>query len=226
MSTQIKRLFQQNTEFVPITLAEAVVVNTNDTNLPPLGITTLDKVLQGTLLFVGNNTQNINTINQTVANINKALLNKQDKITWGEGIEIGEDGSINVVTTNKIDLYKIVTALPPASIDCENTIYLLPSSENVSGNVWKEFICVYSDSLKIYVWEEIGTVQTDVDLSGYVTRTEYSAAINSINTQINDITTELGNKLTAQSVTYSTGGIVEVNYEIPSNLYDTYEYTY
>ena len=30
MSTQIKRLYQNNQEFVPITLAEAVVVNTTN----------------------------------------------------------------------------------------------------------------------------------------------------------------------------------------------------
>ena len=44
--TEIRRLFQQGKEFVPISLAEAIVVNTN--NLPgfnSLRITTLDKVL-------------------------------------------------------------------------------------------------------------------------------------------------------------------------------------
>lgn len=44
--TEIRRLFQQGKEFVPISLAEAVVVNTN--NLPgfsSLKITTLDRVL-------------------------------------------------------------------------------------------------------------------------------------------------------------------------------------
>lgn len=47
MSTQIKRLYQNNQEFVPITLAEAVVVNsTNIPGLQSLGITTLDKVLK------------------------------------------------------------------------------------------------------------------------------------------------------------------------------------
>ena len=46
-TTQIKRLFQSNTEFVPITLAEAVVVNTSNVpGLSSLGITTLDKVLR------------------------------------------------------------------------------------------------------------------------------------------------------------------------------------
>ena len=39
MATQIKRLIQDGQEFVPITLAEAVVVNLNE-------ITTLDVVLR------------------------------------------------------------------------------------------------------------------------------------------------------------------------------------
>ena len=47
MSTQIKRLYQNNQEFVPITLAEAVVVDaTNIPGLQTLRITTLDKVLK------------------------------------------------------------------------------------------------------------------------------------------------------------------------------------
>jgi hypothetical protein len=45
-TTQIKRLYQGNQEFVPITLSEAVVVN--GTNISELNntITTLDKVLR------------------------------------------------------------------------------------------------------------------------------------------------------------------------------------
>jgi hypothetical protein len=61
--TQIKRLFQNNAEFVPITLAEAVVVNTSTIpGLANLGITTLDKVLKNTLGLVGNNAMNITTL--------------------------------------------------------------------------------------------------------------------------------------------------------------------
>ena len=84
MSTQIKRLYQNNQEFVPITLAEAVVVNaTNIPGLKFLGITTLDKVLKTTLGVVGTNTLNIDTINKTLTNINNTLQNKQDKLTSG-----------------------------------------------------------------------------------------------------------------------------------------------
>jgi len=74
MSTQIKRLYQNSKEFVPITLAEAVVVNT--TNIPglqSLGITTLDKVLRTTLGIVGTNTVNIDTINKALTTINNTL---------------------------------------------------------------------------------------------------------------------------------------------------------
>lgn len=77
-TTQIKRLFQSKTEFVPITLAEAVVVNTS--NLPglsSLGITTLDKVLRTTMGVVGTNAAEINTLKTTVQNINTALEGKQ-----------------------------------------------------------------------------------------------------------------------------------------------------
>jgi hypothetical protein len=65
--TQIKRLFQSGTEFVPITLAEAVVVNTSSIpGLTNLGITTLDKVLRNTLGLVGNNAQNIETLGDNI----------------------------------------------------------------------------------------------------------------------------------------------------------------
>ena len=55
MSTSIKRLSQNGQEFVPITLQEAVVVNTKNTIMQnALGeITTLDKVLRATYGILG-----------------------------------------------------------------------------------------------------------------------------------------------------------------------------
>ena len=220
MSTQIKRLFQDSQEFVPITLAEAVVVNTTKTGLQQLGITTLDKVLYNTLNLVGSNSLDIETLESVVNTINATLAEKQDKITWGEGIEIGADGSINVSVSNTIQLYKIVTVLPTASQDCLNSIYLYPSNKGVSGNIWKEFICVYDEKNKIYIWEEIGTVQTDVDLSGYVTLTAFNNTINNINTQISNINTKLLSTITAINVTNTAGTPVTVTYKIPTDLYD------
>lgn len=213
-TTQIKRLFQSKTEFVPITLAEAVVVNTS--NLPglsSLGITTLDKVLRTTMGVVGTNAADIDKLETTVQEINTALEGKQNKLTAGVGINISPEGVIS--TTNSIELYKIVTQLPTASKDCLNSIYLVPSTSGATGNIFVEYICVYEDTQTKYIWEKIGEVQTDVDLSRYVTTETFNQTISTINGQ-------LANAITAQDVTISDGSAkVVVNYTIPKDLYDS-----
>ena len=213
-TTQIKRLFQSKTEFVPITLAEAVVVNTS--NLPglsSLGITTLDKVLRTTMGVVGTNAADIAKLKTTVQEINTALEGKQDKLTAGVGITISPEGVIS--TTNSIELYKIVTQLPTASENCLNSIYLVPSTSGIARNIFVEYICVYENTQAKYIWEKIGEVQTDVDLSGYVTTKTFNQTINTINGQ-------LANAITAQDVTISDGITkVVVNYTIPTDLYDS-----
>lgn len=207
MSTQIKRLYQNNQEFVPITLSEAVVVNT--TNIPglqSLGITTLDKVLKNTLGVVGSNTLSIDTINKTLATINNTLQNKQDKLTAGDGITISSNGVISITNTSTLGFqYKIVTVLPsPPRKDYENIIYLVPNPQGVNGNIFTEYICINKDST--YIWEQIGSLTTDVNLDDYVTKTEFNALKSIV--------------LTAQDVTTSSGIAVTVNYNIPNNLYD------
>lgn len=213
-TTQIKRLFQSKTEFVPITLAEAVVVNTsNIPGLSSLGITTLDKVLRTTMGVVGTNAADIAKLKTTVQEINTALEGKQDKLTAGVGITISPDGVIS--TTNSIELYKIVTQLPTASKDCLNSIYLVPATSGTAGNIFVEYICVYENTQAKYIWEKIGEVQIDVDLSGYVTTETFNQTINTINGQ-------LANAITAQDVTTSDGSAkVVVNYTIPRDLYDS-----
>ena len=207
MSTQIKRLYQNNQEFVPITLAEAVVVNsTNIPGLQSLGITTLDKVLKNTLGVVGSNTLSIDTINRTLATINNTLQNKQDKLTAGDGITISPNGVISITNTSTLGFqYKIVTVLPsPPKKDYENIIYLIPNPQGVNGNIFTEYICINKDSN--YIWEQIGSLTTDVNLDDYVTKTEFNALKSIV--------------LTAQNVTTSSGVAITVNYNIPNNLYD------
>ena len=207
MSTQIKRLYQNNQEFVPITLAEAVVVDaTNIPGLQTLRITTLDKVLKNTLAVVGANTLNIETINTTLTNINTTLQKKQDKLTAGDGITIDPDGTISVTNTSTLGFqYKIVKMLPsPPGKDYENIIYLVPNTQGVNGNIFIEYICINKDSN--YIWEQIGSLTTDVNLDNYVTKTEF--------TNLSSIV------LTAQDVTTSSGTPVTVGYDIPNNLYD------
>ena len=211
-TTQIKRLFQSNTEFVPITLAEAVVVNTSNVpGLSSLGITTLDKVLRTTLGVIGTNSGDIASLEEVVEEINTALEKKQDKLTAGVGITISPEGVISA--TNNVELYKIVTSLPTASKDCLNTIYLVPNSSPVSQNIFSEYLCVYETTQQKYIWEKIGEIQTDVDLSGYVTTEVFEQ-------KIQQIDTKLAVTITAENVKTSTGTTVVVNYTIPSNLYD------
>ena len=227
--TQIKRLFQNNTEFVPITLSEAVVVNTSTIpGLTDLGITTLDKVLRNTLGLIGANTQKIETLGGdiltltgVVGQINNELQNKQDKLTAGVGISITKnDQDQTVISVNhSLEIYKIVTTETWNTIkdnpsqSYENVIYLVPQPAITSSNqnIFKEFLCVFKDG--IYQWEEFGTIQTKVDLSGYVTQGEFTA----LKDRVSDI--ELKG-IFASDVFTSTGQQVAIRYTIPSDLYD------
>ena len=227
--TQIKRLFQSGTEFVPITLAEAVVVNTSTIpGLTNLGITTLDKVLKDTLGLIGTNAQNIETLGGNITQltgvvqlINQELENKQDKLTAGVGISITKQDDKTVISVNhSIELYKIIstetwnTIKEQPSQDYENVIYLVPqpSGTSVTGNVFKEFLCVLKDGL--YQWEEFGTIQTEVDLSGYVTDEEFTQLANRVtNIEMTGVS--------ADNIYTSTGQQVVVQYTIPSDLYDS-----
>ena len=228
--TQIKRLFQNNTEFVPITLAEAVVVNTSTIpGLTNMGITTLDKVLRNTLGLVGTNAQNIEnlggnilTLTGVVQQINNELQNKQDKLTAGIGISITKnDQDQTVISVNhSLEIYKIISLETWNSIknnpiqDYENVIYLVPQPQetSVDKNIFKEYLCVFKD--QTYVWEEFGTIQTDVDLSGYVTVEEFNTLKNRVaNIEITGIF--------ADNIYTSTGQQVVVQYSIPTDLYDS-----
>lgn len=176
--TEIRRLFQQGKEFVPISLAEAVVVNTN--NLPgfnSLKITTLDKVLYNLVGVVGTNTINIKNLQDT----------KQDKLTAGNGIVI-KDGVISTTTTNIGNIYKIVSTLPQASAEVTNTLYLVPStSDNTEDgmNIFVEWLCVKVG--ETYKWEKLGESKTTINLSDYITSipvTNSSGTIIKVNYEI------------------------------------------
>ena len=227
--TQIKRLFQNNTEFVPITLAEAVVVNTSTIpGLTNLGITTLDKVLRDTLGLIGTNVKNIETLGGNIVTltgvvqqINNELKNKQDKLTAGVGISItkNEQNQTVISVNHSLEIYKIVTIETWNNIkdnpskNYENVIYLVPqpSATSVNQNIFKEFLCVFKDG--VYQWEEFGTIQTKVDLSGYVTQEEFKA----LKDRVSNI--ELTG-IFASDVFTSTGQQVAIRYTIPSDLYD------
>ena len=218
-TTQIKRLYQNSKEFVPITLAEAVVVNTAGMDVVgDQGITTLDNVLRIALNITDNSAESIIALNQSVQTINQTLANKQDKLTAGTGISI-VDGVISVTQSTNLALYKIVTELNyPPTKDNLNFIYLYPSN-GVSGNVYKEAICYEKDGE--YYWEELGSIQSEVNLDGYVTKIEYSAKITEIETSISNINTTLSNTITAANVKVNGQNVV-VNYTFTdSDIYES-----
>ena len=92
----------------------------------------------------------------------------------------------------------------PPGKDYENIIYLVHNPQGINGNICTEYICINKDSN--YIWEQIGSLTTDVNLDNYVTRTEF--------TNLSSIV------LTAQDVTTSSGTPVTVEIDIPNYLYD------
>ena len=65
-----------------------------------------------------------------------------------------------------------------------------------------------------YQWEEFGTIQTEVDLSGYVTDEEFTQLANRVtNIEMTGIF--------ADNIYTSTGQQVVVQYTIPSDLYNS-----
>ena len=178
--TDIKKLQQNGKEFVPITLAEAVVVNVKNLQ----GYDTLGKTTSGKT-----------TLDKVLKALAAVDYNQQTAIT-----EIN-----NKLKSLKADFsYQIVNELPTPSIDCLGTIYLVRGSD-INQNKYAEYICIFNNAE--YSWEMLGIINSEVDLTGYVTKNDFDAF-----TAI---------ALTAEDVTDSSGHSVSVNYTIPENLYDT-----
>lgn len=172
--TDIKKLQQNGKEFVPITLAEAVVVNAeNLQGYDTLGITTLDRVLKA-LATVDYNQQT-------------AIIDINNKL---KSLKAGFS-------------YQIVNELPTPNVDCLGTIYLVKGSD-INQNKYAEYICIFNNAE--YSWEMLGIINSEVDLTGYVTKNDFDAF-----TAI---------ALTAEDVTDSLGNSVSVAYDIPKDLYD------
>ena len=172
--TDIKKLKQNGKEFVPITLAEAVVVNAE--NLQGYNIlktTTLDKVLKALAAVDYTQQAAITEINNTLKSLKAGFS------------------------------YQIVNKLPTPSIDCLGTIYLVRGSD-INQNKYAEYICIFNNAE--YSWEMLGIINSEVDLTGYVTKNDFDAF-----TAI---------ALTAEDVTDSSGHSVSVGYPIPKDLYD------
>lgn len=177
--TDIKKLQQNGKEFVPITLAEAVVVNVENLQgydtlgKTTSGKTTLDKVLNALAAVDYSQQSAITEINNTLKSLKAGFS------------------------------YQVVNELPTPNVDCLGTIYLVKGSD-INENKYAEYICIFNNAE--YSWEMLGIINSEVDLTGYVTKNDFDAF-----TAI---------ALTAEDVTDSLGNKVSVNYTIPKKLYD------
>lgn len=177
--TDIKKLQQNGKEFVPITLAEAVVVNVENLQgydtlgKTTSGKTTLDKVLNALATIDYRQQSAIIDINNTLKSLKAGFS------------------------------YQIVNELPTPNVDCLGTIYLVKGSD-INQNKYAEYICIFNNAE--YSWEMLGIINSEVDLTGYVTK--------------DDFDTFKAIALTAEDVTDSSGNSVSVAYDIPRNLYD------
>ena len=97
----------------------------------------------------------LNALNSDISN---ELATQTDKIN-----------KINQSIKQLIDhnLIKIVTELPTTDID-KNCIYLVPNKDGEGNNVFVEYIYVEAEN----TFEEVGRIQTKVDLSDYYTKEE------------------------------------------------------
>ena len=178
--TDIKKLQQNGKEFVPITLAEAVVVNVENLQgydtlgKTTSGKTTLDKVLNALAAIDYSQQTAITNINNTLKSLKAGFS------------------------------YQVVNELPTPNADCLGTIYLVRGSD-INQNKYAEYICIFNNAE--YSWEMLGIINSEVDLTGYVTK--------------DDFDTFKAVALTAEDVTDSSGHKVSVDYPIPENLYDT-----
>ena len=177
--TDIKKLQQNGKEFVPITLAEAVVVNVENLQgydtlgTTTSGKTTLDKVLNALAAIDYSQQTAIININNTLKSLKAGFS------------------------------YQVVNELPTPNADCLGTIYLVRGSD-INQNKYAEYICIFNNAE--YSWEMLGIINSEVDLTGYVTKNDFNAF-----TAI---------ALTAEDVTDSSGHKVSVDYDIPRDLYD------
>lgn len=95
--------------------------------------------------------------------------NLQKKLTAGAGIAIEADGTIK--TTLDTDVFKVVESLPEQpEAGNENKIHVAPNPAGTGQNIYNEYI--WADGK----WEEVGSFKADVDLTGYVKKTDQISA--------------------------------------------------
>lgn len=107
--------------------------------------------------------------------VNAELEKKQDKLTAGTNIKI-EGGTISC--TIDTTLYKVVETLPDTPDDADaSKIFLVPSDETATKNVYKEYIW------KGDAWEQLGEYRSTVDLAPYFKKADITQTLTATDTE-------------------------------------------
>lgn len=130
-------------------------------------------------------------LNSQVSALNTAIGKKQDKLTAGQGIKIaGNTISVQVDST----LFVVVTSLPdaPASGN-EGKIHLVQLSKTGTNNKYAEYVWRGTTDK----WEQLGTINSKMDLSDYSTTEQVKALIKTETDARTAADTALGNRISA-----------------------------
>lgn len=106
----------------------------------------------------------------------------------GEQGERGEAGSVK---------FLVVESLPVSDID-PTAIYLVPITPDTSGNNYAEYIYINNQ------WELLGKIGVQVDLTNYVTNTDYASANTGGVIKVGNQVSLTNGVITANKVSYST----------------------
>lgn len=106
----------------------------------------------------------------------------------GEQGERGEAGSVK---------FLVVESLPVSDID-PTAIYLVPITPDTSGNNYAEYIYINNQ------WELLGKIGVQVDLTNYVTNTDYASANTGGVIKVGNQVSLTNGVITANKVGYST----------------------
>lgn len=157
----------------------------------------------------------------TVKAVKEGLALKQDALSSGSNIKTinGESilGSGNItISTGSIDLIEIVQALPAASADTMNKLYLIAEATSQTHDAYEVYVTVRTGTSPnyAYAWEKVDTAR--VDLSGYSLTTHTHGNITSNgeigSTSGKPVITTTNGKLTTGNFGTGSGTFAEGNH--------------
>ena len=100
---------------------------------------------------------------------------------------INSEFQLAITNLQNRKIVKVVSSLDEVTDEYKNMLILVPQSGGISGNYFTEYI--WNNTRNEF--EQIGSLQTSVDLSGYYDKNEIDQKILNVETSQNELTTAL-----------------------------------